>query len=29
MPDLKLGLAIHWTDQPFADVVGLIEAELG
>ena len=26
MPDLKLGLAIHWTDQPFADVVGLIEA---
>lgn len=26
MPDVKLGLAIHWTDQTFADVVDLIEA---
>lgn len=26
MPDVKLGLAIHWTDQPFAAAAALVEA---
>ena len=26
MTNLQLGLAVHWTDQPYADVIDLIEA---